>query len=313
MSEQMRGKNQKQSGVCSVTGKEARILMQDLGIVFDTVRLVDATVNYQYTIGEDGELVRAPYRCYAVWQRNTRCENCISTKCLFGKTKLAKFEFVDDDIFHVLAMYVEVDGQPYSMEMVSKVTDETLLGGYGREELVESISSHNRKLYMDPVTNIHNRRYYEEQLSGLWNTNAVALFDVDNFKSINDCYGHLTGDMALKLISGAVCGCVRKTDSVIRYGGDEFVVVFRDIPAEMLGKKLEDIRAAVHELVMEEHPEIRFSVSIGAVYGPGKTEDLLQVADGLMYQAKGEKNFVITRSLAQGDEKGDSFLQKHLL
>ena len=308
MSEIMRGINRDSDGICSMTGREAVTLMQYLQIAFDTVRLVDATVNYQYTVGENGELVKAPYRCYAVWQRNTRCENCISAKCLFSKTKLAKFEFVDDDIYHVLAMYVEVDGHPYSMEMVSKVTDETLLGGYGREELVESISNHNRKLYQDPVTDIHNRRYYEEQLSGLWNTHAVALLDVDNFKSINDRYGHPVGDIALRLISGAICSCVRKSDAVIRYGGDEFVVVFQEIPEGMLDKKLEDIRAAVHELVMEEHPEIRFSVSIGAVYGPGKTAELLQVADGLMYQAKGEKNFVITKSLAQRSEKGDSFL-----
>lgn len=282
---------------CSMTGKEVWVLMKYLEIVFDTVRLVDATVTYQLTVTEDGKLEQSRYHCYATWNRGRRCENCISAKCLFSKSRLAKFEFVNDEIYHVFSIYVEVDGRPYALEMVSRITDDTLISGYGKEELVKSISSHNSKLYMDPVTGIRNRRYYDEQLSGLWNIQGVALIDVDNFKNINDCYGHLTGDMALRLISKTIYSCLRKTDVVVRYGGDEFVIVFQHIPKQVLEQKLEEIRLAVHQLVMEECPKIRFSVSIGGVFGPGKTNAMLRYADRLMYQAKAEKNYVVVQNM----------------
>ena len=118
-------------------------------------------------------------------------------------------------------MFVKVDGQPFSLELVSKITDETLLGAYGKEELVETISNFNQKMYTDPATGIYNRRYYEEQLKGLKNIYAVAMLDVDEFKDINDSYGHHAGDYALQAVAKAIAGSVKREDAVIRYGGDE--------------------------------------------------------------------------------------------
>jgi putative two-component system response regulator len=186
-------------------------------------------------------------------------------------------------------MYVEIDGQPYSMEMVSKISNDTLMSGYGHEVLVEYISEHNEKLYLDPVTDVRNRRYYEEQFKGLKQVDAVALIDIDRFKEINDSYGHQVGDRALRLIAKAVQNCMRKTDAVVRYGGDEFVVVFREIPEAIFEERLKAIQTAVHTLRMPDIPGLRFSVSVGSVYGKGKCEDLLIEADKRMYWEKRNK------------------------
>jgi putative two-component system response regulator len=196
---------------------------------------------------------------------------------------------VNEDIYFVLAIYVEVDGNSYSLEMVSKITDETMLGGTGREELVEYITEHNQKLHLDPVTSVYNRRYYEEQLAGVRRAKAVAMLDVDQFKEINDTYGHQTGDQALVLIAEAIRSCVRSTDAVVRYGGDEFVIVFRDIPKHVFERKLEEIQQSVSSIRVPSVPGLRLSLSVGGVYSSGKIADMLNEADTRMYRAKREK------------------------
>lgn len=276
-------------GRFAMTGGEAWVLLQYLRSAFDTVRLVDASVQKVVVVDNKGRLHETEHRCFAMWNRHERCENCISAKCLYSRGRLAKFMFIGDEVYHVLAMYVEIDGQPYSLEMVNRITDETLLGAYGREELVDFIVNHNQRLYADPVTGVYNRRYYDEQISALRQVYAVAMLDVDRFKEVNDTYGHQTGDMALKLISEAIRRCVRKSDAVIRYGGDEFVVVFRDMTDVIFHQKLEEFRRAVGKLSMEDCPDLTFSVSVGGAYGPGRAAALLRQADEAMYQEKNKK------------------------
>jgi diguanylate cyclase (GGDEF)-like protein len=112
---------------------------------------------------------------------------------------------------------------------------------------------------------------------------------VDDFKQINDCYGHLIGDTALQFIAKTIKEGVRKSDAVIRYGGDEFVVVFRDIPKSIFEQKLEEIRERVRKLEIDECPEVRLSVSVGGVYEKAKVEEVLKKADAYMYQMKRRK------------------------
>lgn len=275
-----------------MTGQEAWILMENLKLAFDQVRLVDATVTTAIRVGEDGEMVEEPYHCHRVWGRKERCENCVSAKVLSTKDRLSKFEFMGDDIYHVIAMYVEVEGQPFSIEMISQIVDEALLTGHGRNKIVESIVKHSKKLFADPVTKVYNRRYFEEQVRGRQEIGAVAMIDADNFKSINDSFGHHAGDLALQAIAAAILSCIREEDVVIRYGGDEFVLVFQQIPSHIFSDRLEEIRKKVCQIVLTEYPEIHLSVSIGGVYGEGKVDDQIIAADKLLYQAKDRKNSV---------------------
>lgn len=272
--------------------EEVRQLMEQLKRVFDIVRLVDVSITKQFTIDSSGELREEAYQCYEVWNKTERCANCISAKALANKSKLTKFEFIGSDIYHVIAMYVEVEEIPYVLEMVLKITDELLIGAYGENEFVETISNYNRKLYFDPVTDAYNRQYYEDQLRELSGSYAVAMLDADDFKRINDTYGHPAGDLALQAIVRAIFTCVRSTDTVIRYGGDEFLVILPGVSRGSFAKRLENMRKAVHTAVIEEFPQIRLSVSVGGVYASGKTADLVREADRMLYRAKARKDSV---------------------
>lgn len=113
---------------------------------------------------------------------------------------------------------------------------------------------------------------------------------MDHFNAINDTYGHPVGDLALKQAAKAIKNCVKRTDSVVRFGGDEIFVVFGDIPFHMLQEKLEEIRSCVDKAVIPDYPQLKLSISIGGVYGPGQVSDLMEAADRLLFQVKREKS-----------------------
>ena len=151
------------------------------------------------------------------------------------------------------------------------------------------------KLYRDPLTGIYNRRYYEEVVRKSIGPAGIALIDVDDFKICNDTYGHYAGDMALETAANAIHSCIRNTDLLIRYGGDEFLLVLPGIPSDILQAKLEQIRAAVQQATVPGYSHFRLSLSIGgtmqAITDP--MENAVRRADWLMYQAKCRKNAVM--------------------
>ncbi|MDD3221792.1 MAG: GGDEF domain-containing protein [Clostridia bacterium] len=275
-----------------MTKEEVRLLIRESQTIFDVVRLVDVSMTAQITLTEDGEMKQEPYQCYAVWNKQGRCENCISAKAFAQKCRMTKFEFVDHDVYYVVSKYLEIDDEGYILELVTKISDETLFGVYGKNEFSEAISDYNKKLYMDSLTGAYNRRYYEEQLQGLPNASGVAMIDVDNFKQINDRFGHLAGDMALKTIVQTVLSCVRTSDAVVRYGGDEFMLIFRQIPGDVFKQRLETIRESVRAVAVDDYPELHMSVSIGGRYCESAETDALQKADEMLYQAKTTKDRV---------------------
>lgn len=280
-----------------MTHAEVQVLLRELKLIFDVVRLVDVSMTTQYLLSETGEFVAQPYACYVVWNRDRRCENCISAKALCRKSTMTKFEFIDSDVYFVTAKYVEVEGVSYVLEMVTKVTDQTLFGAYGHSEFIQAIQAYNQKLYVDGLTGAYNRHYYEEQLSGLPKLCAVAMVDVDHFKELNDRYGHLAGDFVLQEIVKRTQALVAGLGAVVRFGGDEFLLTFQDISEETLPERLEAIRRAVSEIRMEEYPELRTTVSIGAVYCGGYAAARLEEADQALYRSKSQKNKVTVEVL----------------
>ena len=166
------------------------------------------------------------------------------------------------------------------------------LFSYEKYTFLSRKQRHLQLLYIDSLTSVYNRRYYDEHFQGSDNIQAMVVIDVDNFKHINDNYGHDVGDIVLQNIAQTVLSCVRKTDAVIRYGGDEFVIIFFCIPANIFEKKLERIRYSVDSLIIDGHPELHMTVSIGGVYGTGTAKGLFKAADSMMYQSKNTKNKV---------------------
>ena len=162
------------------------------------------------------------------------------------------------------------------------------------EKLQETTESYRAKLYHDVLTGTYNRRYYEDIASRIVGPAGIALMDVDDFKICNDTYGHYAGDMALETAANAIRSCIRNTDLLIRYGGDEFLLVLPGIPSDILQAKLEQIRAAVQQATVPGYSHFRLSLSIGgtmqAITDP--MENAVRRADWLMYQAKCRKNAV---------------------
>ena len=160
--------------------------------------------------------------------------------------------------------------------------------------------------YRDALTGLPNRRVLEDRLR-----QAIALskrhscylglmfLDLDHFKEVNDTYGHDAGDILLKEIAGRLEHCVRETDTVVRMGGDEFIVLLAEVTApENVTTVAEKIIQVVGQPVMLPEGEARVGVSIGIVvaHGDGVTgESLMQEADAAMYEAKraGKNRFIV--------------------
>lgn len=167
------------------------------------------------------------------------------------------------------------------------------------DETTEQRAAHDQKLkeelYKDPLTGAYNRRYYEEVIRKSIGPAGIALMDVDDFKICNDTYGHHAGDLALKAAANAIRSCIRSSDLLIRYGGDEFLLVLPGIPSDILQGKLEQICTAARNAAVPGYPHFRVSLSIGGTIQSitDPVERIVRRADWLMYQAKGRKNAVM--------------------
>lgn len=275
-----------------MTHEELKVMIHELQRVFDIVRIVNAPTDKQCCINDACEIVHEPGRCFDIWNQEVRCKHCVSMRALSKKRISRKFEFLDSDVYLITAMYEDVEGEPYVIEMLSKLTEETMLGAWGANDFAETIIKYNRKLYLDALTGAYNRQYYDEQLATLPGEYGVGYIDVDKFKDINDTWGHSAGDQALKAVVDAMKTCVRETDSVVRFGGDEFVLVFRNVTKEVFALQLEKLRKTVSEIVLEEFPDMHLSISVGGYHGEGTMEELVQKADDLLYYAKENRNSV---------------------
>ena len=184
------------------------------------------------------------------------------------------------------------------------------------DEITEQRAAHDQKLkeelYKDPLTGAYNRRYYEEVIRKSIGPAGIALIDVDDFKICNDTYGHHAGDLALEAAANAIRSCIRNADLLIRYGGDEFLLVLPGIPSDILQAKLEQIRAAVQQATVPGYPHFRLSLSIGGTMQAitDSMENAVRRADRLMYQAKGRKNAVMVEVPGHSLAALEKLLQK---
>lgn len=270
---------------------EIRQTISKLTQVFDVVRLVDITDNEIVRSGckpGNEEMINACRgdKCYAIWGKTQRCKNCVSSKAFEKRGQVSKLEFADDSIFQIISKYVEISEKPYVLEMIYKDNDGVLLGAYGKTDFMDNIVNYNRQLYHDALTGAYNRRYYEEQAKSMRYIDAVAMLDANNFKGINDHYGHAAGDCLLKAVCESIKECIRSSDILIRLGGDEFVLLMANIPEIVFYQKISEIKQKISEIKLPDYPDIKCAAAIGGVYGIQPIENALAEADRLMYLDK---------------------------
>lgn len=189
----------------------------------------------------------------------------------------------------------EKDYQRQQIQAQQEYSKELELKNRELETLLENEKTFHSKLYHDGLTGALNRRYYDEVASSSIGPAGVAVMDLDDFKVCNDTYGHHAGDMALETAADAIRSCIRKNDLLIRYGGDEFLLILTGIPSDYLQTKLEKVRAKVRDTSVPGYPHLRLSLSIGGTMQPvgDPMEKVMRRADHLMYQAKQHKNAVV--------------------
>ncbi|WP_294448497.1 diguanylate cyclase [uncultured Ruminococcus sp.] len=276
---------------CISTMEQIRQEIDVLRKTFDFVRLLKADDIHE-SHGTNGEI---PCQCFSFWKVNDPCENCISMKTLFDKKPRTKLEFMDSDIYQVFSRYVEVDGEPYVMELIKRLDNDSLVGVNDREKLMNKLMKYHAAMYTDALTGANNRRYFEDKLKKSHIVAGVAMIDLDDFKLYNDTCGHDAGDMVLVTVVDVIRRCIRKSDVLVRYGGDEFLLVMPDIQEEDFAHKLRQIKRNIHAATVAGYSNIRLSASVGGVFTDGKSlEEAVSKADKLMYQAKSKKNTVVT-------------------
>jgi two-component system, cell cycle response regulator len=166
---------------------------------------------------------------------------------------------------------------------------------------------HNARLYeqtqrlatTDELTNLSNHRFFRDALtleiaraSRLGYALGLLLIDVDNFKRVNDTFGHPVGDDVLRSIAQVLSSNLRQTDVAARYGGEEFAIVLPGLGprgVRAVGEKLRRAVKALQPLVSDGAPPFQISISVGGVSAshPGlNAVDLIRAADSALYAAK---------------------------
>lgn len=271
--------------------------MNDLGKLFDYVRLLkaDEVGGVAKKTPVDDRL--RPCKCYDFWNKESQCENCISMKALYEKRQRTKLEIMGSDVFQVFARYVVVDGEPCVIEYIKRLDEDSLVGFDNNENLKNKLSKYQKELYRDALTGAYNRRYFEDKIKNSRMSAGVVMIDVDDFKLYNDTCGHDVGDLVLDTIVKVIRKCIRKSDILVRYGGDEFLLVMPEINEEDFPIKLKQIQRRINNCDIPGYSKIHVSVSIGGVLADDEPlEDAATRADKLMYQAKTQKNIVVTEN-----------------
>lgn len=277
---------------------EIRQILASLREIYDIVRVVDPIRNLILEFPENrDEPVAQEYHCYAVWNKEQRCENCISVCAFKEKARKTKYEFIDYEVYSVVSKYIEVRGRGLVLEIVCRNNDEVLLGAFGHNEFVDRIVAHNRALHTDALTGAYNRRYLNERPRVLDKVDGIcrcsfAMLDIDNFKDVNDTWGHAAGDEALIALVKLLQSHIRpkNSDCVFRYGGDEFVLLMSGVRHDVFRRRMEQVLSDINALSFAAYPGLKLGISIGGASQcerkDASYEELIALADKRMYDAK---------------------------
>lgn len=261
--------------------------IQCLRKVFSIVRLVKAA-HPEGRDTADGSTLSA---CDDDSRRST-CEFCAPQthqSTFTDKGMHLHFKVIDGKMYQIFAKPLTIEGVPYVLEMLKHIDNTDLFLAEGYDQLM----SFSQQLYIDALTGAYNRRFWEDKMKSFSGVAGIALIDLDDLKLYNDTFGHSAGDAALKALVQITKKGIRSTDKLIRYGGDEFLLIMPNVSSFIFAEKLRTIQERIHEADFPEFPGLKISASIGgAMLYNGSIEEVVSRADKLMYYAKSYKNTV---------------------
>lgn len=288
--------------ILSVTAGELPEYTERLRQLFTDARIIDRETVRRLCSGEIRNGAEGHDGDTDFWREHRECTNCVCCRAYADHGRHTKLGLSEDGVYQVIAQYIEIDGEGAVLEIINRL-DEDIDMVADRGELISRIADHRDEVYRDIMTGAYNRRYYEERLRRFPLTAGVAMIDIDDFKVYNDVYGHDTGDAVISAVGKALLSGIRKTDSLIRYGGDEFLLIMPGIPENIFARELRRICEEVSLMSVPGHENIRATVSIGGVVSHGETaEEAVSRADALMYRAKNRKNMVVTEGDGTGED-----------
>lgn len=203
------------------------------------------------------------------------------------------------NIRHAFDTYQETEGEQKQLaEKLKLLARKIKLMELDAEKNRELLEKQRHKSLHDPLTQLPNRESYSERSSyefQRWQRYGraltIAVFDIDNFKNINDSYGHQAGDRVLKVIGSSIAKSLREVDFFCRFGGEEFVALMPETALEQAMLALDKIRAAIANASFNyKDQSISITISIGATeFKAGdNVESAFARADGVLYSAKSD-------------------------
>ena len=183
------------------------------------------------------------------------------------------------------------------MEMVKFIDadDNAVTDHEMRENFTNRLTLYRKNMYKDILTDVYNRRYYEEQLKKRRISAGIVMIDLDDFGLYNDTYGHDTGDLVLTAVASEIKSCISPSDILIRYGGDEFLLIISDVNDDTFADILEQIRNRITKADVPNYSWIHVTASLGGVISDNEfVENSVITAERLMDQAKNHKDIVVT-------------------
>ncbi len=206
-----------------------------------------------------------------------------------------QFDYMHQDtsIWPIRDPYGGIQGACIAIHDVSEIAEATHLLETAMDQTLALEEANHR----DGLTGLFNRRFFDEQISQEilrakrydWPL-ALAMLDLDHFKKINDTFGHPTGDTVLRSVANRLTGMLRSSDTLCRYGGEEFALILPHISKEHLLPLMERLNSAIQNnpVVLEDNTQITVTISSGVSHLQENqmAGELIHRADQALYQSK---------------------------
>jgi len=272
------------------------VLESNLGVfhkMYDMVRLVDPI---------DKKVVE--FHGLERNEVNEICYNyCISVRAYLEEKCYFKLEETSDTIMIVTAIVIENSEKPTVIELFKNASESMMIGSgdYSDGHMLSGVLSELRDMVIrDKLSGLYNRRYVEERLpADIVKATleklplSIIFFDIDNFKDINDTYGHAYGDKALIEFAISISQCIRPdSDWAARYGGDEFLVCLMNATEIEAYQIADEIRCKIPDLSISDNEKVKISASLGVYTMEDSTltaGELISFADKKMYKEKQQR------------------------